>query len=162
MYGVDELNAFLDGLPNLDSGVLIGLSIRPTDDEARALAHARLRARRVAAVSGLDEALESVRGQIVTWSSASGVRSVFAADEVLIGELRLGAAQAIVDAATAILMADALDNHTHEVLVERWESVRELRLAPEARTALLGAGPAENAGPGPSDRVSGAKPQRVV
>jgi hypothetical protein len=130
MYGVDELNAFLNGLPDLDQSTLLALSVRPTIDEEKSLRNARRTARRVATVAGLIDDLDSLRGQIVTWSGANGARSgIWAPDlassDVLLADIRRGAAQAILDAATATLLGDALDLHSREVLVERWESVRE-------------------------------------
>jgi hypothetical protein len=124
----DELDAFLGAVKRLGEGPLLALSARPSADEADALAVARALAGRVAARKHLTEDLERLQGDIIGWSAAGGAHAGIwapdmAAGNVLLEDLRRGAAPAILDAATAILLGEALEPHSRAVLRRRWESV---------------------------------------
>jgi hypothetical protein len=135
MHGADDLDAFLDGLPDLDQAVLLLLSVRPSVEEANALRDARRTARRVAKSIGRGNDLDRLRGEIVTWSGANGARSaIWAPDltssDVLLADTRRGAAQAILDAATAELLGESLGSGTRAVLRSRWDNVSDSPVDP--------------------------------
>src|ERR1700690_4191774 len=89
MAGADDLNDFLDGLPDLDRSVLLALSVRPADEESKALRNARRTARRAAIIVGVVDDLDRLRGQIVTWSGANGARSAIWAPDLASSDVML-------------------------------------------------------------------------
>jgi hypothetical protein len=122
------LGDFLRRVERLDYGALLALSARARVDAAGELEVARARAEQVAIATGQEEARERLKGAIVNWASAGGARAAIwapdiAASDVTLEEVRMSAAQAIFDAATARLLGSALDATTARILSERWDGV---------------------------------------
>ncbi len=122
---VVDVEGFLAELPRLDRGQLLAIEAawESTDPAARAIAWTTVQGRAVA--SGREKDLERGREAIVHWASTpeaitgqeSGTRL-----DLLLTDLRRRAAPALIDAAAAVLLGDALDEGTRDVLLSPWRS----------------------------------------
>lgn len=121
-----ELEFFLRRVERLEAGTLLALSVKPSDSERDELEAARSTARKGAARTGLEDELDRLRSEILTWASAGGAKAAMygpdLAGEVALEDMRLGAAQAIYDAGTTRLLGPALDAKSARALCNRWDS----------------------------------------
>jgi hypothetical protein len=112
----------------LDSGALLMLGAEPSPTEAAEHARARAAARAGVARRGLSSELERVGAEIVRWSGVGGAGSgvyapVSAPGDLLLADLRRQALPALLDAAMALALGDALDPASRETLLVRWQLV---------------------------------------
>jgi hypothetical protein len=126
MPGNVQLESLIAAVERLDTGELLALSVSTTGHEANEVEIARSVARRVAAREGKASELERLKGEIATWAAAGGARAgIYAPDsrgiDVMLEDLRHGAAQAIFDAATARLLGPALDPRSRDALCRHWD-----------------------------------------
>ncbi len=122
-----DLEEFLRILPFLESADLMALSAayREADLEARDVA--RRAASGIAKGRRLIDDLGRIQGSIIQWAGSDISRSsalTFAdvRPDRLLGDLRVQAVPPLLDAATALLLGDALDAKAREALLEPWSS----------------------------------------
>jgi hypothetical protein len=87
-------------------------------------------ARRLASRLGLRESLLRAEGEIVQWTGAAGARSgVWTAGsparDLMLADLRRQAAPALMDAATALILGDALEARYPDALLAAWQRVAD-------------------------------------
>lgn len=118
-----ELKEFLDMLPFLEAADLLAVSAVYGGGDPEARAAARTTAAAVARERGLLDELGRLQGSIIQWAGTdisqsaaytfAGVRP----DQVL-GDVRVDAVPALLDAATALLLKDALSAEDRTLLLE--------------------------------------------
>jgi hypothetical protein len=122
-----DLEAFLRILPHLDSGELMAISAAYHDADAEARVAARALASGVARRRHLIDELGRVQGSIIQWAGSDISRSgAFTFADVrpdqMLGDIRVQAVPPLLDAATALLLGDALDQTSRDALLEPWTS----------------------------------------
>ncbi len=124
------LGHFFEQVADLDKGGLLALSVRTSGREFDELEVARSVARRVAGRKGRTAELDRLKSEIMNWATAGGAGAgIYAPDiraaDVMLEDLRVGAAQAIYDAAAVELLGPALDGRSASVLRRRWDHAIE-------------------------------------
>ncbi len=117
---VDEI---FDRLSYLGGVQLLAMAAGRKGTEGPALDGARARAKAVAAQAGLGEGLARVRDRALHWASQPEPRYAYASAGManpLWDDARPAAAQAIVDAATAVALGRRLDATAYDLLIEPW------------------------------------------
>ncbi len=117
------LQEFLDMLPYLETADLMAVSAAYRGGDAEARDAARARAATAARARGLMDELGRLQGSIIQWAGTdisqsaaytfAGVRP----DRVL-GDVRVDAVPSLLDAATALLLMDALSGEDRALLLE--------------------------------------------
>jgi hypothetical protein len=117
------LQEFLDMLPYLETADLMAVSAAYRGGDADARDAARGRAATAARARGLMDELSRLQGSIIQWAGTdisqsaaytfAGVRP----DRVL-GDVRVDAVPSLLDAATALLLTDALSADDRALLLE--------------------------------------------
>ena len=120
--GIDE---FMRILPHLDSGELMAISAAYHDADADARVAARTAASAAARKRNLMDELGRVQGSIIQWAGSDISRSgAFTFADVrpdqMLGDIRVQAVPPLLDAATALLLGDALDRDARDALLEPW------------------------------------------
>ena len=130
LVDTDELNAFFAALGRLDDAELSRMraawrSIGRPDHEK---AWAEVRA--VGARDGLSAEIDRVRDRALVWARKGSNRPGHELpDDMTWLEIKMEAAEAIVDAALATALGGRLDGQTRATLLTPWESVRPRREA---------------------------------
>jgi hypothetical protein len=122
--GIEE---FMRILPHLDSGELMAISAAYHDADAEARVAARAAASTAARKRNLMDELGRVQGSIIQWAGSDISRAgAFTFADVrpdqMLGDIRVQAVPPLLDAATALLLGDALDQGAHDALLEPWAS----------------------------------------
>jgi hypothetical protein len=83
-------------------------------------------AHRRAARLGVSDELQRLQGHIVQWTGASGARSGLwtggsPGRDLMLADLRRQAAPALMDAATAVVLGNALEERYREALLAPWK-----------------------------------------
>lgn len=122
-----DLAEFLRVLPHLEGADLMAMTATYQNADVEARDAARVAASVAARKRGLLDELGQLQGSIIQWAGSdisrssamtlAGVRP----DQVL-GDLRLQAVPPLLDAATALLLGDALEASAREALLDPWSS----------------------------------------
>ena len=126
-----DLEEFLRILPHLEVAELLamGAAYQATDAEARDAA--RNEASGTAKRRGLDDEIRRVQGSIVQWANSDITRSQLMTFEnvrsssSMLGDVRQDNVPPLLDAATALVLGDALDSRSREVLLGPFTSIVE-------------------------------------
>jgi hypothetical protein len=123
-----DLAEFLRILPHLETADLMAMSAAYDQADEAARNTARAAASAAARQRRLMDQLGELQGSIIQWAgssiSQSGVmtlEAVFQTDQML-GDVRRQAMPPLLDAATALLLGDALEPGAREALLEPWSS----------------------------------------
>ena len=118
-----ELKEFLDMLPYLEAADLMAVSAAYRGGDAAARDATRERAAAAARSRGLLDELGRLQGSIIQWAGSdmsqsaaytiAGVRP-----DQMLGDVRVQAVPALLDAATALLLKDALSADDRALLLE--------------------------------------------
>jgi hypothetical protein len=124
---VIDLEEFMRVLPHLDSGELMAISAAYHDADADARVAARAAASAAARKRNLLDELGHVQGSIIQWAGSDISRAgAFTFADVrpdqMLGDIRVQAVPPLLDAATALLLGDALDPAARDALLEPWAS----------------------------------------
>lgn len=125
----EGLVAFLQALPELDRGELLGLSAAYAAGSVQDREAARAAVRATVDRAACGPALAGVEREILHWAETQGARSgayTFAspAGDLLLADLRKQALPALLDAAAVIALGDALDAASGRVLMAPWHLLR--------------------------------------
>jgi hypothetical protein len=117
------LEKFLRVLPNLDAADLMAISAAYQQADADPRVAARAAASIVAKQRGLGDELSRLQGSIIQWAGSDISRSSAFTLEALatnpmLGDLRIEAVPPLLDAATALLLKDALPAEERALLLE--------------------------------------------
>ena len=117
------LEEFLRGLPNLDAADLMAISAAYQQADADPRLAARAAASIVAKQRDLGNELSRLQGSIIQWAGSDISRSSAFTLEALatnpmLGDLRIEAVPPLLDAATALLLNDALADEERAILLE--------------------------------------------
>jgi hypothetical protein len=118
-----DLEEFLRILPHLDVAELlaIGAAYQATDAETREAA--RSEASATAKRRGLDDEIRRVQGSIIQWANSDIARSQtltfenVRASSSMLGDVRQDNVPPLLDAATALVLGDALDTRSRDLLL---------------------------------------------
>jgi hypothetical protein len=118
-----DLSEFLRLLPHLDAADLMAISAAYEQADADARVAARAAASIGAKERDLGDELSRLQGSIIQWagsdiSQSSAFTLEALATNPMLGDLRLQAVPPLLDAATALLLGDALSEKQHETLIE--------------------------------------------
>jgi hypothetical protein len=117
-----DLAGLLEMLPFLDSGDLLAIDAAYREADSGPLADARAAAATAADEQGLTEELDRLQGSIVQWAGSSIFQNAaypFAGmSDRMLREARMAAVPALVDAATALLLEDALGDDDRALLLD--------------------------------------------
>lgn len=124
--GID-LEEFMRVLPHLDSAELMAISAAYHDADAEARIAARAAASAVARERHLIDELGRVQGSIIQWAGSDISRSgAFTFADVkpdqMLADVRVQAVPPLLDAATALLLGEAIDPAARDTLLEPWAS----------------------------------------
>lgn len=118
-----DLKEFLDMLPYLEAADLMAVSAAYRAGDVDARDAIRERAGAAARSRGLLDELGRLQGSIIQWAGAdispsaaytlSGVRP-----DTMLGDVRVASVPALLDAATALLLQDALSADDRAILLE--------------------------------------------
>jgi hypothetical protein len=123
VLALDELVA---RLPNLDRGTLLALAAAhdgPDPDRERAWDDARVVVRRERMEQDLDRLRDDVGRWATRLGAVTGQEAGSGMTELLLADVRRGAAPAVLDAATALLLGDRLTEADREALLRPWRQV---------------------------------------
>jgi len=126
-----DLEEFLRVLPHLETGELlaIGAAYHDADEDAREAA--RTEASGVAKRRGLDDEIRQVQSSIIQWAVSDITRSQtltfenVRASSSMLGDVRQDNVPPLLDAATALVLGDALDSRSRELLLTPFSSAVE-------------------------------------
>jgi hypothetical protein len=118
-----DLEEFLRILPHLDVAELLamGAVYQSTDPEEREAARAEASA--IAKRRQLDDEIRSVQGSIIQWANSDISRSQtltfenVRASSSMLGDVRQDNVPPLLDAASALVLGDALDSRSRELLL---------------------------------------------
>jgi hypothetical protein len=118
-----DLEEFLRILPHLDVAELLemGATYRATDEAAREAARAEASAR--AKQRGLDDEVRRVQGSIIQWANSDITRSQtltfenVRASSSMLGDVRQENVPPLLDAAMALVLGEALDATSRDLLL---------------------------------------------
>ncbi len=118
-----DLSEFLQLLPQLDAADLTAISAAYEAGDGAARDDARAAASAVARRRGLLDQLHQLQGSVIQWAGSDIPRSAtftFAdvRPDLLLGDVRRDTVPALLDAATALLLGDALTDEQHELLLD--------------------------------------------
>lgn len=110
-------------LPHLDAADLMAVSAAYQEADAEARNAARAAASTVANKRGLIDELGRLQGSIIQWAGSQiSPTSAFTLEGLhtnpMLGDLRVEAVPPLLDAATALLLKDALSDEHRELLLE--------------------------------------------
>jgi hypothetical protein len=115
---VDRL---LAALPDLNRGQLMEIAATWASEDDAATMIALARARDHARSSGREEDLKNSEDAIGHWATTPAL-PIGSAQDVLVADLRRGAAPALAAAAAALLAGDSLDRHDRDLLLAAWRN----------------------------------------
>lgn len=118
-----DLEEFLRLLPHLEAADLMAISATYQQGDADARNAARAAASTVANKRGLIDELGRLQGSIIQWAGSNISRSsAFTLEGLqtnpMLGDIRVQAVPPLLDAATALLLKDALSEEQRELLLE--------------------------------------------
>lgn len=118
-----DLEEFMRLLPHLDAADLMSISATYQQADEGSRDAARAAASAVARQRGLIDELSRLQGSIIQWAGSDISRtSAFTLEGLqtnpMLGDIRIQAAPPLLDAATALLLKDALREEHREVLLE--------------------------------------------
>lgn len=118
-----DLGELMNLLPYLDAAELMAVSAAYQQADAEARARAREAASAAARKVGRLDELGRLHGSIIQWAGADvSPTSAFTMEALrtnpMLGDVRVQAVPALLDAATALLLQDALSPDTRAVLLE--------------------------------------------
>jgi hypothetical protein len=123
-----DLETFLDMLPHLEPADLMAVSAAYQQADAAERDAARAAAAAAAKKSRRGDELNRLQGSIIQWAGSDIPQSgpftfanPFRPDQML-GELRVQAVPALLDAATVLLLGHALDEEARDTLLRPWWS----------------------------------------
>ena len=117
------LDEFMALLPHLDAADLLSISATYQHADAGARDEARAAASDIANKRGLIDELGRLQGSIIQWSGSDISRSsAFTLEGLqtnpMLGDIRIQAVPPLLDAATALLLENALAAEHREILLE--------------------------------------------
>ena len=118
-----DLKEFLDMLPYLEASDLMAVSAAYRGGDGAARDATRERASAAARSRGLLDELGRLQGSIIQWAGADISQSAaytFAGvrPDAMLGDVRVDSVPALLDAATALLLGDALSAEDRALLLE--------------------------------------------
>lgn len=118
-----DLEEFLELLPQFDAADLLAISAAYEQGDPEARDRARAAASKVANFRGLIDELGRLQGSIIQWASSDISRSsAFTLEGLqtnpMLGDIRVQAVPPLLDAATALLLKDAISIDHRDVLLE--------------------------------------------
>jgi hypothetical protein len=118
-----DLEEFMRLLPFLDAAELMAISAAYRDSDSKARDEARAAASTTAKASGLIDELGRIQGSIIQWAGSDiSLSSAFTLEGLrtnpMLGDIRIEAVPPLLDAATALLLTDALDDVHRDLLLE--------------------------------------------
>lgn len=118
-----DLDEFMRLLPHLDAADLMAISATYQQGDAGARDAARAAASAVANKRGLIDELGRLQGSIIQWAGSDISRSsAFTLEGLqtnpMLGDIRIQAVPPLLDAATALLLKDALAGEERDLLLE--------------------------------------------
>lgn len=118
-----DLEEFMRLLPHLDAADLMAVSATYQQADSEARDAARVAASAVAREGGLIDELGRLQGSIIQWAGSDISRSsAFTLEGLqtnpMLGDIRIQAVPPLLDAATALLLKDALADEHRELLLE--------------------------------------------
>jgi hypothetical protein len=118
-----DLKEFLQLLPQLDAADLLAISATYEQADAVARDAARAVASKVANFRGLIDELGRLQGSIIQWAGSDISRSsAFTLEGLqtnpMLGDIRVQAVPALLDAATALLLKGKLSDEERDLLLE--------------------------------------------
>ena len=118
-----DLPAFLRLLPALDAAHLLAMSAAYSEGDTDARVAARAAASILAKQRGLRDELSRLQGSIIQWAGSDiSNSSAFTLEGLqtnpMLGDLRVQAVPSLLDAATALLLGNALADQQRELLLE--------------------------------------------
>lgn len=118
-----DLEEFMRLLPHLEAADLMAISAAYQQAAAGARDEARVAASAVANKRGLMDELGRLQGSIIQWAGSDISRSsAFTLEGLqtnpMLGDIRVQAVSPLLDAATALLLKDALAEEHRELLLE--------------------------------------------
>ena len=122
-----DLEEFLRLLPFLEAAELMAISAAYHEADADAREAARARASTLAKARGLGDELGRLQGSIIQWAGSDLSRSsAFTLESLrtnpMLGDVRVEAVPPLLDAATALLLRDALSDEERELLLAPLDS----------------------------------------
>jgi hypothetical protein len=126
-----DLDEFFRILPHLETGELLAIGAAYHDADADAREVARAEASAVARRRGLDDEIRRVQSSIIQWAVSDITRSQVMtfenvrASSSMLGDVRQDNVPALLDAATALVLGDALDSGSREILYSPFASAIE-------------------------------------
>jgi hypothetical protein len=122
-----DLEEFMRILPHLDSSELLAMSATYREADAEARDAARRVASAKAKERGLGDDLSRLQGSIIQWagsdiSQSSAITLAGVRPDQVLGDLRVQAVPPLLDAATALLLRDALPDDARDALIEPWSA----------------------------------------
>ena len=118
-----DLEEFMRLLPHLDAADLMSISATYQQADSGARDAARAAASAIARQRGLIDELGRLQGSIIQWAGSDISRtSAFTLESLqtnpMLGDIRVQAVPPLLDAATALLLKDALPEEHRDVLLE--------------------------------------------
>jgi hypothetical protein len=125
-----DLDRFLEMVPDLSQEELLGVSAAYANGDPESREVARERVVETARRLDLVDELQRLEGSIAQWAgsehSRSGVYTGQFLREPMLADLRLQAMSALIDAASVLLLGDALDEEARVILLAPlWSAVIE-------------------------------------
>ena len=126
-----DLAEFLRILPHLETGELLAIGAAYHDADEAEREAARTEASAVAKRAGLDDEIRQVQGSIIQWAVSDITRSQtmtfenVRASSSMLGDVRQDNVPPLLDAATALVLGDALDARSRELLLSPFASTIE-------------------------------------
>jgi hypothetical protein len=116
-----EMQGFFERLGRFNQEQLLSMRAawQTTSREAHEDAWTTVRA--VAATSGLSTEIERVRKKALAWTTKNSNTIPYQLNnDRMWQQIKMEAAEAIVDAALAVALGDRLDAQSHDILIEPW------------------------------------------
>jgi hypothetical protein len=122
-----DLEEFLRILPHLEAADLMAMSAAYEHADAEAREAARRAASAISKDRRLRDELGRLQGSIIQWAGSDISRSgAFTMADVrpdqMLGDLRVQAVPPLLDAATALLLGEALDAQARQALLGPWSA----------------------------------------